>query len=52
MSSTPAETGRGFVDTSILVYAHDVTAGPERAKARGLLLDLWDTGKGCLDPFQ
>jgi predicted nucleic acid-binding protein len=37
-----------FVDTNILVYAHDLSAGAKRAKARDLILGLWDSQAGCL----
>ena len=30
-----------FLDTNILVYAHDVQAGDRHAKARDLVLDFW-----------
>jgi predicted nucleic acid-binding protein len=39
---------RQFVDTSVLVYAHDVTAGGKHARARALVEELWDTREGCL----
>lgn len=39
---------RQFVDTNILVYAHDVSAGKKRERARSLLEELWDSGEGCL----
>jgi predicted nucleic acid-binding protein len=39
---------RQFVDTSILVYAHDVTAGDKHDRARALVEELWDTREGCL----
>jgi predicted nucleic acid-binding protein len=39
---------RQFVDTNILVYAHDVTAGDKYALARALVAELWDTREGCL----
>lgn len=42
-------SGNGkFVDTNVLVYAHDVTAGDKHDQARALLEDLWDTREGCL----
>ena len=37
-----------FVDTNVLVYAHDVDAGPKRAIAATVLRDLWDAGLGVL----
>jgi predicted nucleic acid-binding protein len=39
---------RQFVDTNILVYAHDVTAGDKHSRARVLVEELWDTRQGCL----
>lgn len=37
-----------FVDTNILVYAHDSTAGEKHKRARETILDLWDSGHGCI----
>jgi len=37
-----------FVDTNILVYAHDRSAGVKHERARGLLEQLWDSGLGVL----
>lgn len=39
---------RQFVDTNVLVYAHDVTAGDRHVRARALLEELWATRQGCL----
>jgi predicted nucleic acid-binding protein len=39
---------RQFVDTNVLVYAHDVTAGDKHARARALVEELWETRDGCL----
>lgn len=39
---------RQFVDTNVVVYAHDVSAGPKRERARELLGDLWRDGNGAL----
>lgn len=39
---------RKFVDTNVLVYAHDVTAGDRHDRARALLEELWDSREGCL----
>lgn len=39
---------RCFVDTNVLVYAHDSSAGGKHARARELVEALWDTGEGCL----
>lgn len=44
-------TGRSgweFVDTNILLYAHDVSAGDKYRQAKWLVADLWRSGKGCL----
>jgi predicted nucleic acid-binding protein len=37
-----------FVDTNILVYAHDRTKGTKQTRARVLVEQLWDSGKGVL----
>jgi len=37
-----------FVDTNILVYAHDRTAGVKHSRARALLEQLWGSGEGVL----
>jgi predicted nucleic acid-binding protein len=37
-----------FVDTNILVYAHDRSTGVKHERAQRLLEQLWDSGKGVL----
>jgi predicted nucleic acid-binding protein len=37
-----------FVDTNVLVYAHDTDAGPRHATAKALLAELWDSRDGSL----
>ena len=37
-----------FVDTNILIYAHDRSAGAKHDRARQLLEHLWTTGEGVL----
>lgn len=37
-----------FVDTNILVYAHDISAREKHEKAKLLVHDLWESRKGCL----
>lgn len=37
-----------FVDTNILVYAHDRNAGAKHQRARALIENLWSTGNGVL----
>lgn len=37
-----------FVDTNILVYAHDRSAGVKHRLARSLVEQLWDSGAGVL----
>jgi predicted nucleic acid-binding protein len=37
-----------FVDTNILIYAHDTSAGVKHRRARTLLEHLWSSGKGVL----
>jgi predicted nucleic acid-binding protein len=43
-----AERSREFVDTNVLVYAYDASAGAKHAAATQLLARLWDSGTGCL----
>jgi predicted nucleic acid-binding protein len=42
------EPAREFVDTNVLVYAFDASAGEKRAAAEALLAQLWQRGTGCL----
>jgi predicted nucleic acid-binding protein len=37
-----------FVDSNILIYAHDVDAGVKRERAVAKLRELWDSGTGRL----
>lgn len=37
-----------FVDTNVLIYAHDVDAGAKHAVAAGLVKDLWASRLGVL----
>jgi predicted nucleic acid-binding protein len=37
-----------FVDTNILVYAHDRSAGLKHERARLLIEELWNSGRGVL----
>ena len=37
-----------FVDTNILIYAHDRSAGEKHVRARDLIRGLWQSEKGCL----
>lgn len=37
-----------FVDTNILVYAHDAAAGQKHDAAKALLQALWQSRRGCL----
>ena len=37
-----------FIDTNILIYAHDHSAGSRHARASDLIRELWLSGKGCL----
>jgi predicted nucleic acid-binding protein len=43
-----ADTELQFVDTDVLVYAYDASAGARHAQAQTLLAELWKTGLGCL----
>ena len=37
-----------FVDTNILVYAYDRSAGARHVRAGKLVAELWQSGRGCL----
>ena len=37
-----------FVDTNILVYAHDLSTGLKHERARQLIERLWNSGQGVL----
>ena len=41
-------SGKCFVDTNILVYAHDRSAGVKHQRAQLLVQQLWDSGQGAL----
>jgi predicted nucleic acid-binding protein len=38
-----------FVDTNVLIYAHDLSAGAKHFRARDLIRELWQTADGCLN---
>ena len=40
--------GKAFVDTNILIYAHDRSAGVKHNRANELIRRLWDSGAGVL----
>ncbi len=37
-----------FIDTNILVYAHDTSAGIKNTIAKNLIMELWENKTGCL----
>ena len=37
-----------FVDTNVLIYAHDQSAGAKHERASALLKELWENSNGCL----
>lgn len=41
-------SGKCFVDTNILVYAHDLTQGAKHERARALVQELWDKGDAVI----
>jgi predicted nucleic acid-binding protein len=41
-------SGKEFVDTNILIYAFDLTAGEKRQKAAALVERLWSEHTGCV----
>ena len=40
--------GKIFVDTNILVYAHDLDAGPKREVAAAIMKELWEQENGVI----
>jgi len=46
MNSMPEH--KAFIDTNIIIYAYDVTAGKKHETARIIITDLWDSGLGVL----
>lgn len=40
--------GRVFLDTNIIIYAYDVSAGDKHEIAKKIMIDLWDSGSGVL----
>jgi predicted nucleic acid-binding protein len=40
--------GKAFVDTNVLIYAHDVDAGRKHDLAQNILRDLWEQRAGVL----
>lgn len=41
-------SGVAFVDSNMLIYAHDRDAGPRRERARQLCENLWHERSGCM----
>ena len=41
-------SARYFVDTNILMYAHDTSAGDKHARAKALVEDLWQNRSGVV----
>jgi len=37
-----------FIDTNIIIYAYDVTAGKKHKAAENILADLWNSGLGVI----
>jgi predicted nucleic acid-binding protein len=43
-----AEQLLAFVDTNVLIYAYDRSAGVRHERARTLVAELWKSQRGCL----
>lgn len=41
-------SGKTFVDTNVLIYAHDIDAGEKQQIAKGVLRELWAERTGVL----
>ena len=39
---------KAFIDTNIIIYAYDVTAGKKHEAAREIIAGLWDSGLGVI----
>jgi len=39
---------RVFIDTNILIYAHDISSGIKHQRAQQIIMDLWKSGLGLL----
>jgi len=39
---------RVFIDTNILIYAHDISSGIKHQRAQQIIMDLWESGLGLL----
>ena len=39
---------KAIIDTNIIIYAYDVTAGKKHETARRIITDLWDSGLGVI----
>ncbi|MBI5097939.1 MAG: PIN domain-containing protein [Nitrospirae bacterium] len=40
--------GKVFVDTNIIIYAYDVSAGEKHDRSLEIMKDLWNTGRGVI----
>jgi len=40
--------GKTFVDTNVLIYAHDIDAGPKHEIAKSVMRELWSNRAGLL----
>jgi predicted nucleic acid-binding protein len=40
--------GKTFVDTNVLIYAHDIDAGPKYETAKSVMRELWSNRTGLL----
>jgi predicted nucleic acid-binding protein len=41
-------SGKAFVDTNVLIYAHDVDSAAKHESAKHILKELWNTRTGAL----
>jgi predicted nucleic acid-binding protein len=48
MNSMSAPRNLQFVDTNVLIYAHDVSARYKHVRAQELIRGLWASREGCL----
>ena len=39
---------KGFIDTNIIIYAYDISAGEKHKIASKIMADLWNSGLGVI----
>ena len=45
---TSTKDAKTFLDTNILVYGYDLSAGEKHERSKEIIKDLWNTGDGLI----